>query len=112
MPVRRAAGITDPACTIYFEAGFSRRSLLTVRLSIGPLRNASLRSCMFWIESASIGGLSPATSNVPLGAGGVDTGDGGAAAIERPDDGGEHRHGSHGGEPDEELAGKPCHRRP
>src|SRR5438445_13595879 len=78
MPVRRAAGITDPACTIYFEAGFSRRSLLTVRLSTGPLRNASLRSCMFWIESASIGGFSAPTSNAPLGIGGVDAWNGGA----------------------------------
>src|SRR6266508_5068162 len=80
IPVRRAAGITDPACTTYLEAGPSSRSRLTVCLSIGPLRNASLRSCMFWIESVSIGGLSPRTSDAPLDDGVVDAG-GGAARL-------------------------------
>src|SRR6516165_7088644 len=78
MPVKSVAGMTEPACTMYFEAGFSRRWLLTVRLSTGPLRNASLRSCMFWIESASIGGFSPRTSDAPLGVGAVDGVGGGA----------------------------------
>jgi hypothetical protein len=32
-----------------------------------------------------------------------------AASIERPHDGAEHRHGSHGGKPDEDLAGKSRH---
>src|SRR5262245_35701314 len=77
MPVKSAAGMTEPACTMYLEAGASGRSLLSVRLSIGPLRNASLRSCMFWIESASIGGFSPRASDAPLGVGAVDTGGGG-----------------------------------
>src|SRR5215470_6336505 len=116
MPVSSAAGMTEPAWTMYLEAGPSSRSLLTVRLSIGPLRNASLRSCMFWIESASIGGLSPAISDAALCIGGVDTADGGtrltvveevnsrssllfaAPAIERPDDSAEHGNDSDRGE--------------